>query len=447
MKRPILQKLRHGLQKGSLWVKIVVLTAAGLAPALIGQPIEAAQLTSRKVTISTSEISSTDVEHVFAYTIPNTTNTKAGIIYEFCTTPLGTCTLPSGMVVQTATADSQSGWPNNGTAFTAHSVANENDCSMSTNSYMMCFERNELTATGATGGAVTQTISGITAPDTYMTVYVRITLYSDDDFQTVDRFDEGTVAEAYVRQLTAAGRVQERLVFCVASIDDDDVLPADCSAFPSTTTIDLGVIDNLSIVTSPVEPTATNGANDDYGIAMVNTNASGGTAVTYFPEEATNVTGSDADQLRRFRVLPADCSATITSLTDQCFVSASSSGEVLSAGTERFGLQIPCIDNTQGTTDNFDTANGGTVTAAYSNTDNDWYTDLTNCEGHTGDAGTPDAGEKFAFLDTGTAQTLATTTSVVDDEIIKLRFGATASATTPTGTYVVVTTYIATPTF
>jgi hypothetical protein len=37
--------------------------------------------------------------------------------------------------------------------------------------------------------------------------------------------------------------------------------------------------------------------------------------------------------------------------------------------------------------------------------------------------------------------------SVVDDEIIKLRFGATASATTPTGTYVVVTTYIATPTF
>jgi hypothetical protein len=54
---------------------------------------------------------------------------------------------------------------------------------------------------------------------------------------------------------------------------------------------------------------------------------------------------------------------------------------------------------------------------------------------------------EFAWSNSSTATTLVSSTNVVDDEIVKLRYGARAAATTPTGSYTVTSTYIATPTF
>lgn len=272
-------------------------------------------------------------------------------------------------------------------------------------------------------------------------MYVRITVYNNDTFtpgaSDVNKVHYGAVAAGITQQLTTQGRVQERLEFCVAAIDDggntDTTLPINCGAIPTTTTIDIGIVDNTSVVFAPVDATPTNGANDYYGIAMINTNAAGGVALTYYPEIDTNVGGGDTDQLRNFRVAGADCSATTTSVTDQCFVSASTAGETFAAGTERFGLFIPCIDTTQGTTSNL-----GTVPAAYNGSDNNTAS-VANCE--------TAANTDFAWDNTGTAVTLASSTTVVDDEIVKISFGATASATTPTGLYRVTTTYVATPTF
>jgi hypothetical protein len=403
------------------------LILAGLSPLVVGpNSAYGLELSDRKATISTSKASQTDVELVFSYTNPNTAAAKQGIIYQFCTTPLGTCTA-SGWTLTGFTHDNQSGWPSNATAFTAHAATDENDCSQSTNATtMICFERTEAT-TG--GGAVTHTISGINTNATFQTVYIRILTYSDNDFQNADLLDAGVVAVAIVRQLTVNGRIQERLAFCVFAIDDAAALPADCATAPTTTTIDIGIIDSTTLAISPVDNNPpTSQGNDFYGGLQVNTNAQDGVAITYFPETAS----SGTNELRSFRVTGSTCDISGTSTTDQCFIDASNAGETFAAGTERFGMYIPCIDTTQGITTNL------TATTAYNGSDN-VTTSAADCEN--------EAATDFAWSDSTTAASLASSTTVVEDEIVKVRFAAAANAITPTGSYTVVSTYIATPQF
>jgi hypothetical protein len=425
-----------GLSKTAVLLQAAILALASILPLAFFGTADAAQMTSRSATIDKSYINATDVQFIFGYSLPNTANTKAGIIYEFCTTPLGTCVLPTGMDVQTSnTHDAQSAWPTNGTAFAPVSEAsNVGDCTVLTNSYMNCYSRDEAVATGTTGGAVTHTISGITAPSAIQSVYVRISVYSTDAFAPGDLLDEGTVAVAFVDQLTINGRVQERLDFCVAAIDDTDALPADvaaCSAL-SDSNVDIGIITETGIAKSPVNITAANGADDDYGILMLNTNATTGAVVSYYAEEDAGGT----EELRAFRVDNATCTPGGTSELDQCFVSTANSGSGTDLGTpgdEGFGLQIPCIDTSLGVTSAL-----GSVPAWY---DGDGTTtSAANCE-------STETSDIFGWNDSGTADTLASSTGVVDDEVIKLIFGAQAAPTTPSGNYTVVTTYIATVTF
>jgi hypothetical protein len=349
-----------------------------------------------------------------------------------------------------ATLDGQSGFPNNATAFTEY-TGNANGCNDSagvTGDTMYCITRTE--ATSATGTNATVDLGAITNPSTTnTTVYIRVSLYDNATF-TGSPIHDGTVAAAIVERLTITGRVQERLDFCVSAIQDGTALPANVGACPAVgdSAIDLGVIDNSTIAVSPVATTPTNGSDDDYGILMVNTNASNGVAIVYFVENATSVSGGDTDQLRAFRVLPADCNASAATLTDQCFQSASNAGSGTDfgvGGTEMFGLHVACVDNTQGTTSSFATAN--TTPDPYNNADGS-IAFAANCHSYDGlGGGTPDTGDSFGWNVSGTADLLTSSTTVVDDEIVKIRFGATASATTPTGSYTAVTTYIATATF
>lgn len=427
--RVLSRRLKTKFNRLSYFVLVVVLVMAGIISGINQHPVGALDLQDRSATISTSAPSQTDVQFIFSYNIPNTTATKGGIIYQFCTTPLGTCTA-SGWTLTGFTHDAQTGWPDNATAFTAHAASDENDCTQSTNATsMICFERDETVATGTTGGAVTHTISGINTDATYQTVYIRISIYADDDFQTADLRDTGTVAVAIVRQLTVNGRIQERLQFCVFAIDDAAAVPADCGVAPTTTTIDIGIIGNVTAAISPVDNNPpTSQGNDMYGGLQLNTNGQDGTTITYFPEQAT----SGTNELRAFRVTGASCDVSGTSLIDQCFISANSASETFVANTERFGMYIPCIDTTQGITTNL------TAASAYNGSDNT-VTSAADCEN--------EAATDFAWDASGTAATIASSTSVVEDEIVKLRFGAMANAITPTGSYTVTTTFIATPQF
>ena len=409
-----------------------VLLVAMLLPLFLHGQASAAQLTSRSATLSNSKVSATGVSITFGYTLPTTGSALQGIVYNFCTTPLGTCTLPTGMTANAATHTSQSGFPNNATAFAVRTGADLGAClSTSATTVTRCFLRSEAT-TG--GGAVTHTMGTITAPSSKQSVYIRISLYSDASYATL--VDSGTVAVAFVDQLTTTGRVQERLNFCVAAITNAASEPASvaaCSAL-GTTSIDIGTIDNTTFAISPVTVTATNGSNDRYGILMTDTNGSGGLAISYYPEAATTGT----NQLRNFRVTGATCNASNANLTDQCFqeTAGGATGTTITTGSEYFGMNIACIFQ-GGSTTSLSVPGG----AAGYNGDG-VTTSSATCEDPT-----VDTSKKFGWDSSGTAFTIASSTAVVDNEIVKVRFGATAAATTPTGAYTVVTTFIATPTF
>lgn len=380
----------------------LVLALATLSSAF-SSSASASVLTTRKVTINKSAVSSADTEHLFSYTIVTST-TVQGLIYQFCTTPISTCVLPTGMSVQASTHDGQTGFPTNATAFTAHAVSNEGDCDMTTTNSKMCFER---TAVGTGNGAVTHTISGITAPSSNQTVYVRISLYSDNAFVTGNLTDNGVVAEAFVNQLTINALVQEVLVFCIGT--DDSGAASDCTDI-SGTTVNIGNVTDAVVSISPV--VSGSGGNNKNGLAMVRTNAQAGIVIVYF----TTLDTSSG----KLKVAGQTCTDNI-SLVDRCINSTTGTQNSIVAGTEEFGMTISSVDVTNGTTSN-----------------------LTRDVEYDGD-GTAAGG--WAWLDTGATDQIASSSTVVDDEMLVLRFAATASVTTPTGSYTTQANFIATPTF
>jgi hypothetical protein len=233
--------------------------------------------------------------------------------------------------------------------------------------------------------------------------------------------DDGGVAAAIVSQLTVNARVQEQLQFCVGSLDNGGSAPADCATGFTGTTVDIGVVDSAGAVT----PVATSsGGNNKNGAAMVRTNAANGVVIDYFAEQAT----SGTNHLGSLRVTGASCNAGAVG-TDQCFNSAGTTQAVFSANTEDFGMTISAVDASQGAT-------GG---------------NLVRDAEYNGD-GTLAVG--FAWDESGSFDRIASSAGgaqpenrVVDDEMLLLRFAAVAGVTTPTGSYTVVSTYVATATF
>ncbi len=406
-----------------VWLTVVVVALASLTPVFMSQKVSADQLTNRSVTITTSVPSATNVQYTYGFTTATSAAIQS-IKFQVCTTPLGSCTSPGGTT--NVNAGNQVGtvggsWTNT-TGFTRN-ASGANDCTAAAN--VLCISRTQAAAESTADKTITWDTQ--TNPTAVASYYVRITLYSTTNWTVGDITDTGVVAFAIVNQLTVIARVQENLQFCVGTTSVNDATTsagADCSAI-SGTNIDIGAIDT-AISTSPVA-TNPNGGNNLNGIAMVRTNASNGTTVSYFAQQNT---GSG-----KLKVLGATCSGTST--TDQCFNSQGATQGTFVGGTENFGMTIGGV-NCGSTT---------AYTCAFASGTNN-LKQATNYVGNTSTAYGVTSG--FAWVDTGATTTIASTTGstkVLDDEALILRFAATAAATTPTGSYSVVSTYIATPTF
>lgn len=476
-------RLRERVKQYSNVLIAASLAFSGVMPIILSQQAGAAQLTQRSVTVSTSQPSAAGVTYSFSFTTA-TASAIQSMVFQFCTTALSTCILPGTdgtpsasetIDVSHVTAAPGAFTGTNATAFTEYTGVDAGACNQADGgsgvATMYCVTRTE--ALSEASGVKTFSITGIRNPiiptGNNEEIYIRITTFSDTAFATP--VDDGTVAASIVNQLNVTGRIQERLVFCVFALDDTagssgtigsaaGNMPTDCAASEAnaSTNVDMGVIDNLSIQYAPEDNAPpTNLGNDRFGAALVNTNASNGVALTYYATAAT----SGTNELRAFRVPGATCNVSGTSLVDQCFISADeAAGETLVAGTERFGVQIACVVNSTttangiGTTSNLGkdgtgsyvqgSGTNGSFNSVYdagrANIDDDATDD---CENNPGAILNND----FAWNDTSTAQALISSVTVIDDEMVKFRFGATAQATTPTGTYTVASTYIATPTF
>ncbi len=479
----VLARLQNEASRSINILIVAVFALAGIMPILVANNASAATLTSRSVAIADSTPGKTGVTYTFNFSLPAGGYVVRAVIFQFCDSPLGTCTLPGPtggkMVVAAATTGTGTltGFTDN-TAFT-ETTTDTGACTEGdggTAATMYCLTRAGA-STNEAAGAKTIPVTAVTNPgiDTGPTVnntpvYVRISTFSNAGYTSPQ--DSGVVAASIVKQLTVSGRVQERLVFCVFALNDaagsaapgatTADLPQSCASASANagTNVDLGVVDNATIARSPVDnnPPSLLG-NDAFGAAMVNTNAAGGVNIGYFASDAS----SGTNQLKAFRVPGAACNSTASTIGDQCFVSASTSGETITAGTEKFGMQLSCVvnstTNTVGTTSNlgktagtytFGSGAGGSVNSAYDSgrtagaTFDDTSTD--DCENLTG-ATTPAVSQKYAWNTNTTVENVISADTVVDNEIVKFRYGATASATTPTGSYTVASTFVATATF
>lgn len=430
----------------------VVLAFVALIPLLQNSIVHADELPNRKVTIDKAYVNATDVEFSFEFDTPGTEQEREGIVLRFCTAALGTCTTPTGMNVQTDTIswDSQANWPQNTTNFAEYTTntADQGACTINTApTNTLCFNRTAATVDAVGGTAdVSFTISGITAPSSNDTVYVRITLYENGTFDSPAEPDRGVVAAAFVNQLTVSATVAEYLEFCVGSEDTNTTGNENdtCSDITGTT-INLGTIPPGAVCVSRLETgngdqdpdTATEWENPcenhdgRRGYAMVATNAANGVTISYYAEQDGTNTNTDKDGT--LKVPGADCTSTIGDTTDRCIESVGPTAASITAGTEGFGMTVSAVD----------TSNGLLTT------------NVTRAADYDGDGatGTPDIDctgaddACWAWQQDGSPVQIASSPSVVDDEMLVLRFAAAATLTTPTGTYSVTSTYIATPTY
>lgn len=440
-KKTLLERFRTA----ALWVKALILAGMGAIPMLsasLSRVYAAPVLPNREARVTTTQTGAT-FNITFEFDLPTGfANSIQSMEFEFCDQPLGTCTTTQTPTIPAASTVTQNGNWTNATAFGTYTRTNGDNGG--TNNQIQVSRTqaaNETTAT--TDRSISFT--GLTnQSDPNESYYPRIRIYSDTGFTTL--VAEGVVAQSTARQLTVNARVQERLDFCtgVSAVDDaTTTLGADCAAVTANglgNTIDIGVVDASQVcVSGPSNPCETD--NTYNGVAMVRTNAFNGVVIDYFAEQ-----NAGSGQLK---VAGATCTDFFTTVTDQCFNAADSNSDysnganqqTFSAGTERFGMTVAGV-------------NCGSTSAYTCDFSTGSYNLVRDTEYDGTGANTFGTSQGFAWDARGgttgvdrIASSAGSSVKVVEDEALIMKFAATAGVTTPTGSYTVTSTYIATATF
>jgi hypothetical protein len=414
-------------QKVTYFGVALVVAVATLTPLLLSPHANAAQITGRKLTIG-SGVPSAVTTYAFDFTVPTTGTIVKSLAADACTTAVGTCTTPSGFSVTGVTLTGQptglgdaSGWTVNTSTTGSLRLANSSDAT-------------------TPSGAQHVSFSGVTNPSTVNTsFFLRITTYSDGSWTTP--IDTGTTASAVVQTLTVNAAVAEVLNFCVGSTTVNDATSspgADCTAIGGTS-LNIGTLDTGSTNVSPVN---TNGGDNKNGVAMIRTNAASGAVVSY-----DSIQQSGTNQLGTLRISGANCNASSSTLTDQCIRAKGTTQGTIAAGTENFGMTIGAVNCGSVSSYTCTFSSGAYNLQRDTNYDGNGTNTFTTDSGAVG--GTTNQG--YAWDDSGTAQNIASsaasTTKVIDDEAMILKFAATPSITTPFGLYAAQADFIAVPTY
>ena len=432
MSSPEHLRLKKGARAALLLVQGAILATASLVPFVFGGSASAApQLTNRFASITTA-VPGAPFSITFQFRLPSASVVRQ-LEFEFCDAPLGACTIVNTPTIPVASVVTQNANWTDATAFAGYSRVNSSTTPASTNTQIVVTRVSAVSETqvGSTDRSITFT--GLTHKNTAnLSFYPRIRAFSD---LGVTKVFEGAVAQSTSQTLTVNARVQEILKFCVGSTTVDDAvtsIAADCSGV-SGTSIDLGVVDSGAIRVSPVS--LANGGDVKNAVAMIQTNAVNGATIAY---RAVQDTSSG-----KLKVVGASCSG--VSVTDQCFNSQGTVQGVFAAGTEKFGMTVAGV--------NCASVPGSAYTCTFAS-------GLTNLQPQTnyiggtytnGTTGTYGSATGFAWDDTGTIQTIASSvpsaTKVIANEALVLKFAATAGITTPTGQYQTQADFIATPTY
>jgi hypothetical protein len=229
-----------------------------VAPFFIIPEAHAAQITGRSIGLSSSAGAATGVTYFLGSSaLPTTATAVKSVGVQFCTSLIGTCTAPTGMVTTSSTLSSQptglgatTGWTvNNGTA-------------------------GSLRITGNAGGTlpsstVSITWANVTNPTANNTsFYAIITTYSDAAWTTP--VDTGSVSLSTATQLQVALTVSEVLVFCTGT----SITGTNCATAAGST-----------VAMGSASPSVTASGTS---IMAASTNAGGGYSVTVSGTTLTN---------------------------------------------------------------------------------------------------------------------------------------------------------------
>ncbi len=410
------------------------------------------QLTNRKINLGSSEYGRS-TSYSVSFNVASTTDIQ-GIVVDFCNnSPLigSACTTTNG--IQSPATGAVTVRKNGGSTvgFTVHPNS-------TSTGQLILVDTTGITSLVA-GDTITFSFNASNpllgcggSPVDKCTFYARILTYAVytgaiaySHTTPGTHLDDGGVALSLAHQLTTNARVQEQLVFCVGTTTVDNATSNaaatnnDCRDI-SGTTIDLGVVDSSAVYISGPSNTAANN-NGVNGIAMVRTNAVNGVLVQYMAEQ-----GTGSNHVGTLRVTGATCNAGTVS-TDQCFNAQGTTQGTFTAGTEKFGMTVAGVNC--GTT-NARTAYNCTYTSNDNNlkpADTGGGDPTTYRGGGTSGSPTYGTGNGFAWDESGSPAKIASSSTVVDSEALILKFAATSGITTPTGSYGITSTYIATATF
>jgi hypothetical protein len=439
IKRISNMKLKNQFKKVQLALFMCVL-AVSTVTSIAQHKVDAGQITSRSVSMTDNRIypGSGSVGDAVAYTFTftPTASTIGSMQFDFCTTALGACTPWNGSATTgpaTFTSSSISGF-----AFGTRTAS------------QMRITRAAAAVTATQQNVVLSALRNPTCGTNNCTFFVRMTTFSDIAYGTP--VDSGTVAASVQTAMNVSFRVQETLDFCVGTLRETAsglgggsvVTNAAFNSTNFTTSnlstcagsglgspnIDLGIASFGTVRTSPV-PVSTTEGSENYGIAMLSTNATNGSVVGY-----RSVRDAASGELK---VAAATCNANPSTITtDQCINSAGSAGNSAAIGTasttEAFGMTIPTKNSTSSsratnvltTATNYLGSGAGTGGACT-----------------TGNVGT----DCWYWNQTAGGDTIATASSPVDYEALMIKFAAKAAITTPPGQYLINIDYYAVPTF
>src|SRR6266568_858893 len=238
----------------------ICMAIAGLffAAALPALSVHAAQITSRKVTLSSSAASGTGVTYTFNFTVPTTGTPVKSLDILLCTTASGACTGSSG----TTTGGSLSSQP------TGLGAASGWTGTFTTNNRLQIADSSNATNPA---GAVALVFGGITNPTTANTsFYARITTYSDASWTTT--IDAGTVAAATANQITVSATVPESLTFCTGT---SGITSSSCAGATGTS-VSLGVLTTSSTGSGTSQIGVTTNAGSGYNVTVNGTTLTSG---------------------------------------------------------------------------------------------------------------------------------------------------------------------------
>ena len=417
---------------GLLSMVLVLITGPVL---FLDMTASASQITQRSLSIG-SAIAAATTNYTFTFT-PASTSPIQSIKIQSCSTALGVCNPPGGLNISGGTVTTPTPFQG-GTAFTQDTTTV--GC---TTQDVLCLTRTDATAQTISArsildtGVVNQNSTNCSgAPN--CTFFERITTFSDTAYLT--SVDNGTVASSTTELFTVNAVIQEVLAFCVGNTTVDNLTTQttsskDCTTV-SGTSLNLGVLSSTQTSVSPV-PIATYNGDAENGQAILNTNASNGSTVVYnaIQQPGTNHKGT-------LRVSGATCLGGAAN-TDQCIDAIGVNSAQINPGTEAFGMTVAGV-------------NCGDVTAyscTFGTSNNLTRATNYNCNGSTSTYA-PDSGVlnsasgcNYAWDETGTSETIATSTIPVGNEALIIKFAATPNLITPTGTYTAQADFIATPVY